>query len=723
MTLFQIAPLIQAGLAIGVLALLVIKGSLSRASTRWFTLFVLGQMLWGLAVFGLRGSNNLAWALLWERFTPAAVSLTAISFYYFSKALARVRTPRWMTILTGAHILFSLASIPTPFVVEAVEVAGYGNTAIWGLGLIPWTMPIYLMMVLSLATLYHGFRSASTYTERNRLFLIIIAASVSVLGSLLDVAPVVGFDVPPATSWTNSLFFILAGVAILRYQLLDIQVTLQHRIAYLVRSLVILLVGSLAVLLVGLLGFPPWSRVPIAFILLLVAEPIWRKIDILLRSHLEKDLLSELQTLLTLETGRGTTSVQQIAETVTKLVQSVIRPSHCTFLALQDDYFRPIASLGQSVAPDSLIPRSHPLFYWLRSQPEPAFHQDLVVEPWYQSTAPQTLEPVTSLNAAIYVPLIERDITEGLLVVGPKVGSSIYSWQETAFLAAVGRQTALLLESIRLAQADQFHRDEMMRFQEMQRFMVEAREAERRTLASDIHDEPVQLLVGSLVRLNLIRDFMTSRPELVQQQIAHVTQSIALAEQSLRRIMRGVFPSLLQDLGLLAALEALCQDLGNSRFAKTPAHLSMTISGVPRSWNPPLSAGLIIYRFIQEGLRNALTHSGSPQIFITVQYGTENVTMEVQDNGRGINPERAASRRQEGHVGLLGLEERVGAVGGNMAIVNRPEGGARLWGEFPHQSPTPDPQAQWVFEYDFLPSSLDAAPGEEPVESHAGTTS
>ena len=124
MTIHEVAPLLQAFLGACLLVLILTKVGLSRLHTRWFALFIVGQILWGLAVFGLRGSTDLEWALRWERLAPAAVSLTAISFYYFSRAMVRAPLPTWMKVFTSIHLLANLASIPTPYLVEEVEIAG-----------------------------------------------------------------------------------------------------------------------------------------------------------------------------------------------------------------------------------------------------------------------------------------------------------------------------------------------------------------------------------------------------------------------------------------------------------------------------------------------------------------------------------------------------------------------------------------------------------------------
>lgn len=718
MSVHEVAPLIQAALGAALLLLILAKVGLSRPLTRWFALFILGQMLWGLAVFGLRASSDLDLALRWERLAPSAVSLTVISFYYFCRVMVAAPHPRWIAVLAAAHLSVSLASVPTPYLVEGVETASYGNTAIFGGGFLYWTLPVYLIMGFALVTLYHGYKRATSYTEKNRLLLILIAASFSVLGSILDVIPVLGLDVPPATSWTNSLFFILAAVAILRYRLFDIQVALQHRFSYLVRSCANLAIGALGVLVFWRVGLPPWSMVFLVIALLLGAEPMWRRVDAFLRVRLEKDLRQDLQTLLTtFGTGQTGSNALQVAETLTNLLHRVIHPTHSTLLVFQGDYARPIFSLGYAVAPEEPLPSTHPLVQWLTHVTEPVFHSDLMVEPQFQTMPRHSLQMLSSLEATLYVPLSSHESLEGILGIGPKTRGAVYSWQEIEFLRSVGQHGALLLESLRLSEAERVRKEQMDRMRELQRYMVQARDDERRTLATAIHDEPIQMLAGSLVRLNLIRDSLVTRPDLSRQQIDHVLASLVRAESSLRRIMTGVFPPLLQDLGLHTALEALYQDLERNGSHMTPVHLNVEAEGLPEDWSPPLAVSLVIYRFIQEGLRNALSHSGATEAWVTIDYGAEVATLRVLDNGRGIDPERIASRRREGHVGLMGLEERLGALSGSLSLNNRLEGGACLQGQFPHQAASPRPETRWSSEYNFVPIQAAVSPEEAPAKA------
>jgi len=278
------------------------------------------------------------------------------------------------------------------------------------------------------------------------------------------------------------------------------------------------------------------------------------------------------------------------------------------------------------------------------------------------------------------------------------------------------------LGSMRLAKAGLAEGVRIEDIREIQRSIIQARDEERCSLAAEIHDEPLQMLAASAVRLNLIRDSLITRPDLSQEQLNHAITNLGRAEDSLRRIMKGVFPSTIQDLGLLTALDGLFKDLKLSGMAKTQVHLRVDVKGIYHDWNPPLPVGIVIYRFIQEGLRNILVHSHCTRASITVEYELDVTTLEAVDNGRGIDPGRITSRRKEGHVGLLGLEERLGSVGGNIYLSNRPEGGTSLWGQFSHQAPSLDPKTRWSAEYDFIPQALvespPTSPGRTPSHSH-----
>jgi signal transduction histidine kinase len=143
--------------------------------------------------------------------------------------------------------------------------------------------------------------------------------------------------------------------------------------------------------------------------------------------------------------------------------------------------------------------------------------------------------------------------------------------------------------------------------------------------------------------------------------------------RSIRNVTNDLRPSLLDDLGLLPALRSLvadCNERGGIRIALiAPAAL------------PPLSkeAELALFRALQEALSNVLRHAGASTVDVGISVSRDGVLLEVRDDGRGlpaqVSPERL---EQEGHMGLAGMRERIGALGGSVRLRGEPGAGALL---------------------------------------------
>jgi len=117
--------------------------------------------------------------------------------------------------------------------------------------------------------------------------------------------------------------------------------------------------------------------------------------------------------------------------------------------------------------------------------------------------------------------------------------------------------------------------------------------------------------------------------------------------------------------------------------ADSPAMtVRLSVQGTPYPLPPGLD--LAAYRVAQEGLTNALRHSGGSRVDVAVRYQPQHVEVEVTDNGRGI----ASSRGGPGHGnGLVGVRERVGLYQGNLTLDRPPSGGSRLVARLPVQAP------------------------------------
>jgi two-component system, NarL family, sensor histidine kinase UhpB len=197
---------------------------------------------------------------------------------------------------------------------------------------------------------------------------------------------------------------------------------------------------------------------------------------------------------------------------------------------------------------------------------------------------------------------------------------------------------------------------------------VEAREAERRHIAREMHDELGQRLTALKMELaSMGRLSAKSKNERVQAMLEMVDDTVA----SVRRIASDLRPLMLDDLGLNAAIEWLVREsakrsglcitpcLGETML---PAHQEATV-------------GIAIYRITQEALTNVARHAQATQVQIELKQVDGHLHLRVGDNGKGFcNPPK---RPNHSH-GLIGIRERVFSLGGQFEIANGPQGGAQL---------------------------------------------
>jgi len=202
--------------------------------------------------------------------------------------------------------------------------------------------------------------------------------------------------------------------------------------------------------------------------------------------------------------------------------------------------------------------------------------------------------------------------------------------------------------------------------------ITSGQEDERLRLSRELHDDTIQDLIVLKQRVHLTRMKLSGQPELLTalEEIQKLTEQTI---HDLRRLIRGLRPVYLEDLGLVASLEMLAQEITES--TGTPVHFRH--SGVENRFPPKTEMAL--YRIAQEGINNSIRHSKASRIDICINYTMEDVTLSIEDNGLGFEiPDSPAEFAQTGHFGLLGIQERVELIGGRFEIHSKPGEGTCL---------------------------------------------
>ena len=188
--------------------------------------------------------------------------------------------------------------------------------------------------------------------------------------------------------------------------------------------------------------------------------------------------------------------------------------------------------------------------------------------------------------------------------------------------------------------------------------LVEAQEQERRSISRELHDEVGQTLGALLVDVGQLAKLVPSEYQAAQSQITHIKSVAENAVKSVRDMALLLRPPMLDDLGLIPALEWQAREI--SRRSEMEAE----VVSERVSESLPDELKVCIYRLVQEALNNAAAHAAAKRAKVTVVQNSDNLTVEITDNGAGFDPERSRG------MGILGMEERVRRLGGAFSIAS-----------------------------------------------------
>ena len=209
------------------------------------------------------------------------------------------------------------------------------------------------------------------------------------------------------------------------------------------------------------------------------------------------------------------------------------------------------------------------------------------------------------------------------------------------------------------------------------RRLVHVAEQERKRIERNLHDGAQQRLIGMAVRVAIARETLASRPELALPLLREFGVDVQLALDELRELAHGLYPPVLADHGLTEALRSL------ARQAPVPVETAIATVG-----RVDALTEAAVYFCCAEALQNAVKHAG-PEAEIALRLRQEDdgaLAFEVSDDGPGF----AVDAPGRPGTGLMGMRDRVEAVGGTLTVESAPGAGTRVRGRVPPDAGTPD---------------------------------
>ena len=201
--------------------------------------------------------------------------------------------------------------------------------------------------------------------------------------------------------------------------------------------------------------------------------------------------------------------------------------------------------------------------------------------------------------------------------------------------------------------------------------LLDVQEQERRSISRELHDEVGQSLEALLVDLGRLSTLVSPADQAIREQITRVKSLAENSVKTVRDIALLLRPSMLDDLGLIPALEWQAREISRRSDMEVEVHSEMVSEKLPDETK------ICVYRLVQEALNNAATHAAAKNARVSVVQTPEKLRVEIIDDGLGFD-----SRRVRG-MGLLGMEERVKRLGGTLSIESRAGQGTSLKAELP----------------------------------------
>jgi signal transduction histidine kinase len=228
--------------------------------------------------------------------------------------------------------------------------------------------------------------------------------------------------------------------------------------------------------------------------------------------------------------------------------------------------------------------------------------------------------------------------------------------------------TVILRDVTERVRAENALRQSKEELQELASASQSVREQEKSRIARELHDELGQALTALKMDVNWLRERVVDKPE-KEEKLAAMEALLDRTVAATRRISADLRPLMLDDLGLVPAVEWLVENFATRTGVSCQLHLS---DPEPELHDPYATA---VFRIVQEALTNVARHAGATRVDAWIRQSDGKVSISVVDNGQGFSPTDA---RKPKSFGLLGLRERAYLLGGDAKIESTPGLGTRV---------------------------------------------
>jgi signal transduction histidine kinase len=621
-------------------------------------------------------------AAAWFSYVLQSMAIFLLFFVLMSFPTGRLPSSRWRIFAWASICVLSLgiasnalkpgpldpsSPFDNPFGVDAAILNQIQDGVTWPL------LAVVLGVLLSLMVRLH--RSRGEERQQIKWFVAVAVLGISSLVSVSVVASLLpeGNSLGVLVDFLGSLLWILVpaslpiavGIAVLRYRLFDIDIIINRTLVY--GTLTVCIVG-IYVLVVGYLGAVFQTRGNLALsifaagLVAILFQPLRERLQRVVNrlTYGERDdpygVLARLGRRL-----EATISPEAVLPAIVEDIARALRLPQVAVWLADGDKLRLGAAHGGT--PASLSVQDAGAVETLRQAMDALHPNDLDSSGEYGAV-------VAGDGVSLILPLTHQGEFVGALCLAPRSPGEEYSPADRRLLRDLATQSGAAAHEVQLTVALRSSLTDLQRSRER---LVEAQEEERRRIQRDLHDGLGPVLASMRLRLEACLDLADRAAFPLSDDLERLYELVGEATGDVRRLVYGLRPPVLDQLGLVPAIRQQCdrfeRETGIGIELATASELAV-----------PAAVEVTVLRVVQEALVNVQKHAYASRVVVRLERQGDWLLVGVADDGKGLLP--SANGAGAG-TGLLSMRQRAELLGGTLNLDNRPEGGTDLLARIP----------------------------------------
>ena len=672
MNIYVIVPLFCAAIN-GALAVIALRRP-TRARVV-FALYLLSGTGWSLTSAMAHMGFDHSQTYFWSKLIVITAWPMMLLYYHFVRYFTNKRLDllvylgygMWVAIIILTALGYTLKDA---YFFNGTLYLDYGSNLYYGNNVYLLTILSIPFMSAALIRLGRHYRESADPVARNRTIYLFLGIFVFVLFGVTNLVPALfKYPIDYVGGIVNGL---VISYVILRYQLLDIRFVMRKGLVY--SSLTVFLTALYLLLLFILqMFFHEWvgyTSLALAAVFALLAAVLFNPLRNLVQRLIDRLFYRETYDYrqMLFSFSSKISNVLDLGELAQSILDPVVKAMHVKRAALLfpdiegSNFNTQFAQQATKEEPPIRLrlTNDNPVVTWLATEGKALRLELIDIIPQFKGLWEAERVALKAPELELLCPIRSRGSLIGILAVGEKRSESPYTDEEIDLLMTMANEAAVAVENARMLNS---LRNQELRVRQLLAQAVRAQEEERKRISVDLHDSVAQWLVAASYRAQTCSQVLSGdNSNVARQELADMESSLSKSLKELRRVVTGLRPPALDELGLTHALRQSLDDLKTDGL-----DCQFSEEGTPVRLHSSME--IAVYRVVQEALNNVRKHANATQVSLRLQFHPDKLLVEVHDNGQGFDLSQTLdSATSVGHMGLLGMKQRAETLGGDVKI-------------------------------------------------------